>query len=624
MKRKITAVSLAAFLVLPQLTPTTASAEDISKHWAATEMNYLIQKDILKGDQYGNYLPKENVTRAQFATFIVRALDLPLVTTPANYKDVKDGQWFYDSINIASYYGIIKGDTTGKFNPNANITREEMAVMIKRAMDYLGITSTSSSVTFSDQSKIAPWAVSSIQQVASVGIIEGNPDRSFAPKANATRAEASVILYRLLNPNDVGIKIETTSYSHQFSDVVSRQAKNSPKVDGAGKFTATDALVAYYLNPSNFKLGTPEYYQFLKLSTPVKNLSENVVNEKILYGKGILAGTANSFINAGNTHQINEIYLISHALHETDLGRSPLANGIEVGLDINGNPEMVTDENASSLHSIKKTYNLFGIGAIDSNPNKYGSERAYKEGWFSVDEAIMGGAKFVKEKYIGVGQDTLYEMRWNPSNPTVHQYATHVMWALIQAQDIAEYYEIIDAQNSVQLVFDVPVYAGQPASSPLPAGPNQYAVLTEWQGAEGVMTTSGVNFRTYPKTGIDSNIISKLEKGTKISVLGSNGGWYKVRVNGTEGWVSFEYVELTNVLKVSDMAEYAIKTLNVRSEPNTSSSKIDSVKANSLVVGVKDSNGNFVKENNWYKVIVNGKTGWVSGDYVSEVTSESK
>src|SRR5699024_11825557 len=51
-----------------------------------------------------------------------------------------------------------------------------------------------------------------------------------------------------------------------------------------------------------------------------------------------------------------------------------------------------------------------------------GSERAYTEGWFTPQDAIVGGAEFIGEKYISVGQDTLYKMRWNPANPATHQY----------------------------------------------------------------------------------------------------------------------------------------------------------------------------------------------------------
>ncbi len=95
---------------------------------------------------------------------------------------------------------------------------------------------------------------------------------------------------------------------------------------------------------------------------------------------------------------------------------------------------------------------------MDSDPIGQGSKYAYEQGWFSVDLAIKGGAKWISSGYINNAtykQDTLYKMRWNPSNPTVHQYATDVMWAYNQVGNIKK---VIDQLQNVVFNFDVPVY----------------------------------------------------------------------------------------------------------------------------------------------------------------------
>jgi len=632
MKRRYIAATALA-LSIGYFSPKLASAEDISSHWAYTEMNYLINEEIMKGDESGNYRLNDSVNRAEFATFLVRALKLPEVSTPSTFNDVHADAWYYNFINQASYYGLIKGDEKGNFNPNGKINRQEMAAMIKRALDYRGIPSAAISISFNDNAKIASWAYSDVQNVVSLKLMGGQPGNLFAPQASATRAEAGVVLYRLLNSgsgngNGTGTNIEpviaTTEYPLDFSTVLTTQANHRPNQDGNGKFIASPALVAYYLNANNFSVNSPEYYQFLKLSTPVTGLNADKINQNILFDKLIFQGEANSFIEAGLTYKINQIYLISHALHETNNGKSKLANGIEVGLNSLGKPEMVTDANRANLTNIKVTYNFYGIGAINADPNKYGSERAYSEAWFTVHDAIVGGAKFVREKYIDEGQDTLYKMKWDPDQPTNHQYATHVMWALIQARKIHDFYEASGSDTTTQLVFDVPHYANQPAASPFPAPEAQYAVLPAMQGGVGFINSvdGDVNIRTYPVTGISTNIITKLQHETKISVVGSNGGWYKVVANGTEGWISSEYVKLTNVLQVVDMSEFAVKTLNVRSEPNTTSTTIGKVDHKSLVVGVTDADGKFVKNGEWYQVLVDGKTGWVSGEFVKEIAAK--
>lgn len=222
---------------------------------------------------------------------------------------------------------------------------------------------------------------------------------------------------------------------------------------------ATKEDTLKYLNPNRYKQND---FIFLKLNRST-GVSASEVNNKILKGKGILQGKANAFISASKQHNINEIYLISHAFLETGYGTSALANGIEVGIDKNGKHVVVTSSNRSSLKNIKKTYNMFGIGAADScnpNPHDCGAIRAYQEGWFSPDAAIIGGAKYIAERYIHKGQDTLYKMRWNPDaiakdGVAKNQYATDIAWAEKQSNIIKQHYSQL---NSYSLTFEIPQY----------------------------------------------------------------------------------------------------------------------------------------------------------------------
>src|SRR5690606_27599673 len=206
---------------------------------------------------------------------------------------------------------------------------------------------------------------------------------------------------------------------------------------------AKQSDVEHYLNPNNFSPNTKEYFQFLNLKGSA-GISISEVNNKILSGKSILNDKATAFSQAAITHNINEIYLISHALLETGNGTSELATGVEVGKNKDEIPTMVTPENRHLLTDIKLVYNMFGINANDSCALKCGSERAYKENWFTPEAAIIGGAKFISEQYVGIGQDTLYKMKWNPAAPGTHQYATDIGWAVKQTSRLAEYYSLLD------------------------------------------------------------------------------------------------------------------------------------------------------------------------------------
>jgi len=197
--------------------------------------------------------------------------------------------------------------------------------------------------------------------------------------------------------------------------------------------------VKYYLDPNNFSSDAIQQLQFLKLSTSA-NLDPAEVNEKILAGKGILAGKAAAFIKAGQTYGINEIYLIAHALLETGKGTSDLANGVSYkGVTV---------------------YNMYGIGAYDNDPTTGGAAYAYSQGWTTPEKAIIGGAAFIAKDFINAGQDTLYKMKWNPnaaaaSNTATHQYATDIGWASKQVQQIYNLYSLL---TSYSLTLDIPTY----------------------------------------------------------------------------------------------------------------------------------------------------------------------
>jgi bifunctional autolysin len=204
---------------------------------------------------------------------------------------------------------------------------------------------------------------------------------------------------------------------------------------------ATLSEIKNAMNTAVLSKDSTQKYQFLRLDKS-QDLSTTNLN-KLLQGKGILEGQGAAFKEAAKTYNINEVYLISHALLETGNGTSTLANGGDV---IN---------NKVNTKASTKYYNMFGIGAYDSDAVRQGFIRAKQEGWNTVRKAIIGGAKFIANSYIHQGQNTLYKMRWNPSNPGTHQYATDVNWAKHNATRIKGFY---DSMGQVGKFFDVNTY----------------------------------------------------------------------------------------------------------------------------------------------------------------------
>lgn len=407
-----------------------------------------------------------------------------------------------------------------------------------------------------------------------------------------------------IHQNDVSTDMvirETTSYSTSFSRAVDIQMGRAPQVSGknGGWVNASKSQVEYYINSSNFNINSSDYYQFLVLSQSAA-LNAREVNQKILNNHGTLTGKAQAFIDAGKQYGVNEAYLISHALLETGNGSSPLAKGVPV----NNQGKVVTAKDA-----VFTVYNMYGIGAVDNCPLDCGAKRAFDEGWFTPEAAIVGGAEFISS-YITRGQDTLYKMRWNPINPGHPQYATDIGWALKQTPNIKRIYDLLDRYV---LIYDVPRYGNQPARS---GNPNQYDVETPIPGASidypskvyGVTKTpNNLNLREGPS--ISTASVGSIPNGSKIEVLGTNGTWYKVLFGGKHGWVHGDYVTLLNLLEVTTGSS----TLAIRPAPNTSNTPITRVNSGTLLAGVLDKNNSLIRNNEWYQVSYNGNVGWVSG-----------
>ncbi|WP_248589586.1 N-acetylglucosaminidase [Dickeya zeae] len=287
-----------------------------------------------------------------------------------------------------------------------------------------------------------------------VPVIRPAPQTTQASAASNTESNTSktnsATAAQLSAPTDINSinnekeNIEYTKYNYNLNSALKKQIEVSNKEkfritigDPNGKGKNRDATIDEirdYMDPEKQKIGD-NIYQFLDLSAPA-GVSE-VDLDKVLQGKGILAGKSSVFINAAKKYGINEAYLVAHAILETGGGDSDFAKGT---YEYNG----------------RKVYNMFGINAQTNNP-KEAIKFSYDRGWFSVDEAIDGGAKYISTHYIHNKnkQNTLYNMRWNPSSPASHQYATSANWAPAQSRDLKA---IIDTIPNVKLKFDIPEY----------------------------------------------------------------------------------------------------------------------------------------------------------------------
>lgn len=178
--------------------------KDIVNHWARTDIEKMAARHITSGVDADNFAPEAKITRAALATMIVRALNMKDETAASKFMDIKAGSWYADAVNKAYNAGIISGINESEFAPDANVTREQMAKMIMNAYSHatgkkLEDMITTMHVRFSDEDKASDWARRYITLANAAGLMQGNPDGSFAPKSDVTRAQAIVVIRRLLS-----------------------------------------------------------------------------------------------------------------------------------------------------------------------------------------------------------------------------------------------------------------------------------------------------------------------------------------------------------------------------------------------------------------------------------------
>lgn len=167
-------------------------------NWAATQIETMRLLGIVSGKSSTSFAPADNVTRAEFLAMLVRLYNFKAGSEVKEFTDVSTGDWFYETVKIASSLGIAYGYENGAFDPNAVITREDMAVFAKRALDVAGIKPDEGLTSvFEDDGAISDYAHDAVLYMSGIGVINGMGDGTFAPLATANRAQAAVVVYNL-------------------------------------------------------------------------------------------------------------------------------------------------------------------------------------------------------------------------------------------------------------------------------------------------------------------------------------------------------------------------------------------------------------------------------------------
>lgn len=188
----------------PTATAPAVSFTDLGNvAWAALAIEELTAKGILKGVGGNLFAPLKEVTRAEFITMIARAFNLPLENASADFSDVQAAHWAYSYVAAGVENGLVNGVGGGKFEPNRSITREEMAIIAANALTkFKGKAVADADAVlagFKDNSSIASYAKDAVALLTQEGIVKGMTADTFVPKGIANRAQAAVIISKILN-----------------------------------------------------------------------------------------------------------------------------------------------------------------------------------------------------------------------------------------------------------------------------------------------------------------------------------------------------------------------------------------------------------------------------------------
>jgi hypothetical protein len=184
---------------------------DVENHWAKDAANDMGSRLVINGIDENTFAPDREITRAEYAAIVVRALGLMRPGTGRDiFTDVTEDAWYYDAVTIAHEYGLITGYGTGKFGPMDKLTREQAMIIVARAMKTTGLEvdlangeAGSLLKEFTDGDSSSDYATQSIAACIKTGVISGRSGRQLAPKATITRAEIAAIVRRLLQKSEL-------------------------------------------------------------------------------------------------------------------------------------------------------------------------------------------------------------------------------------------------------------------------------------------------------------------------------------------------------------------------------------------------------------------------------------
>jgi hypothetical protein len=244
-------ILILAFGVVSEAQAGTISSE-MEGHWAQSTIQEMVKEGVISGYSDGTFRPDNNITKAEFATLIVKAFALE--PGPGKVFEDTAGHWAKETISTANYHGLVSGYSDALFGPDDPITREQMAVMIANAT---GAGAAGENIVFTDSAQISDWAKEAVMKTAAAGLFTGYPEGTFKPQANATRAEAAVVISKGLKFINKEVLVTTFDSAGTYGPASGTEAIGGNVVISAGGVTLQNTVITGNLVISE-KVGSGE------------------------------------------------------------------------------------------------------------------------------------------------------------------------------------------------------------------------------------------------------------------------------------------------------------------------------------------------------------------------------
>lgn len=183
-----------------ELVDNTQTHSDVkTSDWFAPQVGFVTSRDLFSGVDSSRFAPNLSMTRAMVVTVLHKLEGNPAAGQSHTFQDVPSNAWYAQAASWAVEQGITGGVDGNSFAPDAPIAREDLALMLYRSAQQMGIASGSGSLSgFGDGDKVSPWAEEAMEWACANGILSGDNLGNLNPRANTTRAEVAAMLTRFV------------------------------------------------------------------------------------------------------------------------------------------------------------------------------------------------------------------------------------------------------------------------------------------------------------------------------------------------------------------------------------------------------------------------------------------